>query len=84
MILAGTLAAFNLPVEGIAIILGIDHVLDMGRTAVNLTGNCVATAVIARWEGVFDDVKMRAFGQPVDGLASENLIQAPLRPLSIQ
>jgi proton glutamate symport protein len=56
----------------------------MGRTAVNLTGNCVATAVIARWEGVFDDVKMRAFGQPVDGLASENLIQAPLRPLSIQ
>ncbi|MEB3244585.1 MAG: cation:dicarboxylase symporter family transporter [Vampirovibrionales bacterium] len=61
VILAGTLAAFNLPVEGIAIILGIDHILDMGRTAVNLTGNCVATAVVARWEGVLDDAQMHAF-----------------------
>jgi proton glutamate symport protein len=82
VILAGTLAAFNLPVEGIAIILGIDHVLDMGRTAVNLTGNCVATAVIARWEGVFDDAKMRAFGQSSEALANETVLHAPLRPLS--
>jgi proton glutamate symport protein len=61
VVLAGTLAAFNLPVEGIAVILGIDHVLDMGRTSVNLLGNCVASAVVARWEGVLDDSKMKHF-----------------------
>lgn len=61
VILAGTLTAFNLPMEGIAVILGIDHVLDMGRTSVNLLGNCVATTVVARWEGVLDDEKMHAF-----------------------
>ncbi len=62
VILAGTLTAFGLPLEGVAVILGIDHVLDMARTSVNLLGNCVATAVIARWEGVFDDEKMHRFG----------------------
>lgn len=62
VVLAGTLTMFGLPLEGIAVILGIDHVLDMGRTSVNLLGNCVATAVVARWEGVFDDEKMLAFG----------------------
>lgn len=55
VILTGTLAAFHLPVEGVALILGIDHVMDMGRTAVNLLGNCVASVVVARWEGVLDD-----------------------------
>ena len=35
--------------------------MDMGRTAVNVMGNCIATAVVARWEGVFDDERMRAF-----------------------
>jgi proton glutamate symport protein len=69
VILAGTLAAFKLPMEGIAVILGIDHVLDMGRTSVNLLGNCVASAVVARWEGVLDDEKMQNFdanAQPED------------------
>ncbi len=61
VILAGTLTTFGLPLEGIAVILGIDHILDMARTSVNLLGNCVATAVVARWEGMFDDDKMRAF-----------------------
>ncbi|MEB3286519.1 MAG: dicarboxylate/amino acid:cation symporter [Vampirovibrionales bacterium] len=61
VILAGTLTAFGLPIEGIGLILGIDHILDMGRTSVNLLGNCVATAVVARWEGVLDDEKMRTF-----------------------
>jgi proton glutamate symport protein len=36
--------------------------MDMGRTAVNVMGNCIATAVVARWEGVLDDAKMRSFG----------------------
>jgi proton glutamate symport protein len=61
VILTGTLTTFGLPLEGAALLLGIDHVLDMGRTAVNVTGNCMATAAVARWEGVFDDARMRAF-----------------------
>ena len=52
VILAGTLASFNLPIEGIAVILGVDTLMDMARTSVNLLGNCLATAVVARWEGI--------------------------------
>lgn len=51
VILAGTLTTFNLPLEGVVILLGVDTLMDMGRTSVNLLGNCLATAVIARWEG---------------------------------
>lgn len=51
VILAGTLASFGLPLEGVAIILGVDEILDMGRTTLNVVGNCLAAAVIARWEG---------------------------------
>jgi proton glutamate symport protein len=52
VILAGTLSTFGLPVEGVALILGVDTLMDMARTSVNLLGNCLATAVVARWEGV--------------------------------
>jgi proton glutamate symport protein len=52
VILAGTLGSFNLPVAGIAVILGVDTLMDMARTSVNVLGNCLATAVVARWEGV--------------------------------
>jgi len=52
VILAGTLATFNLPVEGVALLLGVDALMDMARTSVNLLGNCLATAVVARWEGI--------------------------------
>jgi len=52
VILAGTLGTFHLPLEGITLILGVDALMDMCRTSVNLLGNCVATAVVARWEGV--------------------------------
>jgi proton glutamate symport protein len=61
VILTATLTTFGLPLEGAAILLGIDQVLDMGRTAVNVMGNCISTAVVARWEGVFDDEQMRRF-----------------------
>jgi proton glutamate symport protein len=61
VILTGTLTTFGLPLEGAALLLGIDHVLDMGRTAVNVTGNCMAAVAVARWEGVFDDRRMAAF-----------------------
>lgn len=50
VVLMGAAATFHLPVEPIFMILGIDALMDMGRTAVNVTGNCLASAVIARWE----------------------------------
>ena len=53
VILAGTLVTFGLPLEGVALIIGVDELMDMARTTVNLTGNCLATAVMARWEGTF-------------------------------
>ena len=61
IVLAGTLASFNIPILGVAILLGIDQILDMGRTTVNLIGNCVATVVIAKWEKVFDYEKMNSY-----------------------
>ncbi len=51
VILAGTLGQFQLPLEGVVVLLGIDAVMDMARTSVNVVGNCLATAVVARWEG---------------------------------
>jgi proton glutamate symport protein len=53
VILLGTAASFGLPVEPIFIILGIDELMDMARTSVNVIGNCLATVVIAKWEGEF-------------------------------
>lgn len=52
VILAGTLASYNLPAAGITLILGVDALMDMARTSVNLLGNCLASVVVARWEGV--------------------------------
>jgi Na+/H+-dicarboxylate symporter len=61
VVLSATLTQFQLPLEGAAILLGIDQIMDMGRTSVNVLGNCIATVVVSRWEGVFDDERMRAF-----------------------
>ncbi len=64
IVIAGTAAAFGLPVEGIGIILGVDRILDMARTACNLIGNCVAAVVVARWEKELpDDVLQVAYAQ---------------------
>lgn len=52
VLLAGALSTFHLPMEGVAVLLGVDAVLDMARTSVNVVGNCLASAVVARWEGV--------------------------------
>jgi Na+/H+-dicarboxylate symporter len=54
VVITGTLAMFNLPVEGVALILAIDQFLDMGRTATNVVGNAVATSVITKWEGMLE------------------------------
>ncbi|HLN20395.1 MAG TPA: dicarboxylate/amino acid:cation symporter [Bacteroidales bacterium] len=58
VILLGTAASFGLPTWPIYIILGIDELMDMARTSINVAGNCLATAVIARWEGEFNPDKI--------------------------
>ncbi len=68
VILSGTLATFGLPLEGVAIILGVDALMDMARTSTNLIGNCLATVVMARWEGEFGEP------QPEVLLAQEGLL----------
>ena len=67
VILLATLSTFLPPgigALGVAMIFGIDELMDMARTSVNLLGNCLATVVIARWEGEFDDQRARLFGTP--------------------
>jgi proton glutamate symport protein len=53
VILAGTLASYGLPLEGVTLILGVDELMDMARTTTNVIGNCLATVVVAKWEGEF-------------------------------
>ena len=53
VILAATLANFGLPLEGVTLILGVDELMDMARTMTNVVGNCLATVVVAKWEGEF-------------------------------
>jgi proton glutamate symport protein len=69
VILLATLNTFlpaGLGPIGVAIIFGVDELMDMGRTCVNLIGNCLATVVIARWEGEFDDQRACVFGTPAE------------------
>ena len=54
VVLAATLAQFGLPLEGVAVILGVDALMDMARTSLNLMGNCLASVVMARWDGSFE------------------------------
>jgi proton glutamate symport protein len=59
VILAATLASFNLPIEGVALLLGVDALMDMGRTMTNVVGNCLASVVVAKWEGEFREPSPR-------------------------
>ena len=59
VILAATLARYGLPLEGVTLILGVDTLMDMGRTMTNVIGNCLASVVVARWEGVFSEATDR-------------------------
>ncbi|WP_224045535.1 cation:dicarboxylate symporter family transporter [Paraburkholderia unamae] len=61
VILLATLSSAGLPLEGLALIAGIDRFMDMGRTALNVVGNALAALVIARWEGQYDEQKGRAY-----------------------
>ena len=55
VVISATLAMFGIPEAGLLLILGVDHFLDMGRTATNVVGNTVASVVIAKWEGTLDE-----------------------------
>ena len=63
VILIATADQFNLPLWPIAAIFGIDELMDMARTSVNVIGNTLASCVVARWEGEFDDAKALAFNE---------------------
>jgi proton glutamate symport protein len=66
VVLVAALESFKLPVAGAFLILGVDALLDMARTSVNVLGNCLASVVVARWEGEFDDKKAAEFGATSD------------------
>jgi proton glutamate symport protein len=61
VILAGTLGQFNLPIEGVAVLLGIDSLMDMVRTMINVVGNCLASVVVAKWEKKFVEADAPVF-----------------------
>jgi len=70
VILLATLNSFvpaGLGPIGVAVIFGVDELMDMGRTAVNVIGNCLATVVVARWEKEFDEKRARVFGTVEEG-----------------
>jgi proton glutamate symport protein len=72
VILSGALTQFGLPLSGVALILGVDAVMDMARTSINLVGNCLATAVMARWEG-----ELGTTGTPVMDAATGQPLTVP-------
>ena len=74
VVLTGTLHTFGLPVVGVAILLGIDQILDMGRTTINLVGNCIATTVVAKWEDEFDYDKMNKFLESIKNKKKEKTL----------
>ncbi|HZS45147.1 MAG TPA: cation:dicarboxylase symporter family transporter [Blastocatellia bacterium] len=78
VILLATLEQFvpGFGLIGVAVIFGVDELMDMARTAINVLGNCLATAVVARWEGEFDDERARVFGTP-DEIALEEALGEP-------
>jgi proton glutamate symport protein len=71
VILSGALAQFGLPLQAVAVILGVDALMDMARTSLNVVGNCLATVVMARWEGEFD--KPAASTPIADAVVGESL-----------
>jgi proton glutamate symport protein len=76
VILSGALTQFGLPLSGVALILGVDALMDMARTSINLVGNCLATAVMARWEG-----ELGTAGTPVlDAAAGQPLTVPTVAP----
>ena len=76
VILLGTLASFSLPVEGVILILGVDELMDMARTAINVIGNCLATVVIAKWENAFRNHEWEAEMKELQEVTGQEPIMA--------
>jgi len=74
VILLGTLASFRLPVEGVILILGVDELMDMARTAINVIGNCLATVVIAKWEKAFRNEEWQREEEELEAVTGEPAI----------
>ncbi|WP_373514286.1 dicarboxylate/amino acid:cation symporter, partial [Persicitalea sp.] len=75
VILLGSVANFGLPEWPVFLIMGIDELMDMARTSVNVIGNCLSTTVIARWEGELDDVKMHLSDQVEEEHIVEEILE---------
>jgi Na+/H+-dicarboxylate symporter len=72
VVLSGTLVQFGLPLQGVAVILGVDAFMDMARTSLNLLGNCLATVLMSRWDGSFElSAEDAAVGQPAPAAAAQ-------------
>jgi proton glutamate symport protein len=74
VILLGTVNSLGLPAEGVIIILGVDELMDMGRTALNVVGNCLATVVIARWEGAFRTAEWKAEEKELEAVTGQEAL----------
>jgi proton glutamate symport protein len=74
VVLSAALTQFGLPVQGIAVILGVDAIMDMARTSLNVLGNCLATVLLARWDGSF---QLSPEGDPVSGKVPRGYIATP-------
>jgi proton glutamate symport protein len=71
VVLLATAASVGLPLEGVAFVAGVDRILDMARTALNVVGNAVATVLIAKWEGQYDADQGRRYEREQLGIAAE-------------
>lgn len=71
VVLLATLGSVGIPLEGLAFIAGVDRILDMARTALNVVGNALAVLVIAKWENQFDEQKARAYERELKGINTQ-------------
>ncbi len=71
VVLLATLGSVGIPLEGLAFIAGVDRILDMARTALNVVGNALAVLVIAKWENQFDEQKARSYERELKGISTQ-------------
>lgn len=88
VVLLATLGSVGIPLEGLAFIAGVDRIMDMARTALNVVGNALAVLVIARWEGLYDDEKGHAYLKSLDkaqrlAAAGDTQPVRPAKPLQV-
>lgn len=73
VVLLATLGSVGIPLEGLAFIAGVDRILDMARTALNVVGNALAVLVIAKWEHQFDEKKAQAYEREIKGITTQTV-----------